>query len=138
MRLIKASWVGTALLAATALAATVANGGPLRGVAFAVAVGLFLAGCLLFVAAYARAVRRSREVVIGVAELFFLTSGVAPPEVRRALLGSFLAEVVVGLGTAIARPYSSLAAGTLAPLYGLSLCGLWAARNGAFPPRPQK
>ena len=42
----------------------------------------------------------------------------------------------VALGAAIARPYSSLAAGTLTPLYGLALCGLWAARYGTFPPRP--
>ena len=48
---------------------------------------------------------------------------------------SLAVEVVVALGAAIARPYTSLAAGTLVPVYGLALCGLWAARHGTFPPR---
>ena len=138
MKIIRASWIGTAVFAVTAFAAVVASGGPVRGIAFAVAVALFLAGVVAFVAAYARAVQRSREVVIGIAELFFLAGGVATPDVRLSLLGALFLQVAVGLGTAIARPYSTLAAGTLAPVYGLGLCGLWASRHGAFPPRPPK
>jgi hypothetical protein len=119
----------------TAIAAAAAPGA-LGGVAFAVSVGLFAAGCGAFALAYTRAVGRSRGEQISVAGLFFLTGGVAPDDVRRSLLGSFAVEVVVALATAIARPYTSLAAGTLVPLYGLSLCGLWASRHGTFPPRP--
>ena len=108
----------------------------LGGVAFAVAVVLFAAGCAAFVAAYARALGRSRRDLIAVGNLFFLTGGTAPAPVRRNLLGSLTVQAVVALATAIARPYSALAAGTLVPVYGLALCGLWAARHGTFPARP--
>lgn len=138
MTITQAAWAGTAVFGATAVAAAAVADSPLEAVAFVVAVAMFMAGCLAFVAAYTQAVRRSREVAIGIAQLFFLSGGVAPPDVQRSLLGAFGVQVAIGLGTAIARPYSSLAAGTLAPVYGLGLCGLWAARYGAFPPRPQK
>jgi hypothetical protein len=131
----RASWWGTALFTATSAGAAAAPETALQGVAFVVAVGLFLAGCGIFAAAYNQAVRRSRQSVIGVTQLFFLTGDSAPADVRRSLLGAFGLQVAVALGAAIARPYSSLAAGTLTPLYGLALCGLWAARHGAFPRR---
>ena len=140
MTIVKASAVGTAAFTVSALAGAAVGGGPLRAAAFVVAVALFAAGCVAFVAAYTQAVTRSREVAIGIGELFFLSGGVAAaaPGVKRALLWSLVVQVAVALGTAIARPYTSLAAGTLAPVYGLGLCGLWAARYGAFPPRPPK
>ena len=129
----KAAWYGTAAFGATAVAATVAD--ELDPLALVVDVVLFGAGCVAFVAAYLRAVCRSRSDSIAVTSLFFL-AGSAPPEVRRSLLGALAVQVVVALATAIARPYTILAAGTLVPLYGLGLCGLWAARHGTFPPRP--
>lgn len=138
MTITQASWAGTGVFGVTAVAGVAVDGGPVRAVAFAVAVALFVGGCVAFAAAYARAVRRSREVAIGIGELFFLAGGVAPPDVRRSLLGAFAAQIAIGLGSAIARPYTTLAAGTLAPLYGLGLCGLWAARHGVFPPRQPK
>ncbi len=131
----RAAWLGTAAQGVTSAAAAAVPEAPFEVTAFVVAVALFLAGCVLFVAAYTQAVRRSREVVIGVAQLFFLTADSAPPDVRRSLLGAFGLQVALALGAAIARPYSSLAAGTLAPVFGLGLCGLWAARYGTFPPR---
>ena len=133
--IVRASWWGTGAFAMTALAAAAAPDA-LAVPAFVVAVALFLAGCVAFVAAYARAVRRSRQDLIGVANLYFLTGGVAPADVRRNLFGAFGIQVAVALATALARPYSSLAAGTLVPVYGLGLCGLWAAFHGTFPPRP--
>lgn len=99
-------------------------------------VALFAAGCALFLRAYLLAVERSRTESIGVGGLYFLTGGVAPPEVRRVLLGAVVAQSVVALGTAVARPYTNLAAGVLVPVFGLGLCGLWGARFGTFPPRP--
>jgi hypothetical protein len=128
----RAAWWGTAAFAVTAVAAAAAT--DLEPVAFAVAVIMFAAGCVAFGAAYVRAVGRSRTDRIAVTSLYLL-AGSAPPAVRRSLLGALAAEVVVALGTAIARPYTSLAAGTLVPIYGLGLCGLWAARHGTFPPR---
>ncbi len=138
----KASWWGTGIFSATALAASVVGGlgsndaltRVVEAVAFAVAVGLFLAGCVLFLAAYARGVARSRTDEVAVTNLFFLPGGV-PSGVRRSLFGSLAVQVIMALGTAIARPYTSLAAGALVPMYGLGLCGLWSARHGTFAPR---
>ena len=131
--ILRASWAGTAVFAVTA-AVGVAVEGALAWVAFAVAVALFVAGCIAFVWAYAVAVRRSRTDEIAVAGLYLL-SGSAPKEVRRQLLGSLAVEVVVALATAAARPYTIAATGILAPVYGLGLAGLWAARHGTFAPR---
>jgi hypothetical protein len=129
--------VGTALFALTASAAVVAPDA-LEPPAFVVAVGRFFAGCVAFVLAYSRAVGRSRRELISVADLFFLAGGSAPSGVRSSLLGSLGLEVAIALASAFARPYSSLAAGTLVPVYGLGLCGLWASRYGTFPPRPDE
>ncbi len=130
--MIKAAWYGTAVFTVTAVAGTIAK--PVRPVALVVDLGLFIAGIVTFIAAYVRAVNRSRTESIAVTSLYFL-AGSAPADVRRTLLGALVAQVVVALATAIARPYTIMAAGTLVPLYGLGLCGLWAARHGTFPPR---
>lgn len=118
------------MLAATAAAAVATAGA--RPVAAAVALGLNGVGVVVFFWAYAIAVNRSRRDAIGIGGLFFLAGGVAPAPVRRALLGSLATQVAVGVGTAAARPFTSLAFGVLAPLYGLALTGLWAARRGRF------
>jgi hypothetical protein len=107
---------------------------PLAWVGFAVSLTLFVIGCIVFVWAYALAVGRSRTDEIAVTSLFLL-SGSAPAAVRTQLLGSLAVEVVVAFGTAAARPYTIAASAILAPVYGLALCGLWAARHGTFPPR---
>lgn len=130
----RASWWGTGAFTVTAAAAVTDRSAVLQAVAFAVAVALFLAGCVLFFAAYARGVARSRTDEVAVTTLYFL-AGAVPPGVRRSLLGSLGVEVAVALATAIARPYTSLAAGALVPMYGLGLCGVWSARHGVFPPR---
>ncbi len=107
-------------------------------------VVLFLAGCVIFVLAFLRAAERSRTDAIGIGGLFFLAGDVAPAGVRRRLIGALVVQVVVGLATAAVRPYTNLAAGTLVPVLGLGLCGLWAARYGRFgpraspPPRPRR
>lgn len=106
-----------------------------RPLAAAVALALNAAGVAAFFWAYGVAVRRSRSDAIGIGGLFFLAGGVAPRPIRRALLGALVVQVVVGLSAAAARPFTSLAFGVLAPLYGLSLVGLWAARHGRFPRR---
>lgn len=132
-----ASW-GTAAFVATALAAAAVPEPPAQVPAFVVAVVLFAAGCGAFVLAFARAVARSRTELIGVTDVFFLAGETAPRAVRRHLLGLLAVQVVVALATAVARPYSSLAAGTLVPVYGIGLCGLWAARHGTFSARPDR
>jgi hypothetical protein len=130
----RASWVGTGIFVVTAVAA-VAAPSTFEPEALAVAAGLFAAGCGLFVWAFFVTAGRSRTAEMELAQIWFLMGPPTPPEVRRSLLGSFAVEVVAGLATAGARPYTSLAAGVLVPVYGLALCGLWAGRHAAFPPR---
>ena len=131
-RIIRWSWLGTAIFAVTAIGDVVT---PVFKVpAFVVAVAMFAGGTGLFLAALVIAARRSRDAEIGMGGLFFL-QGAAPPAVQRHLLGSLAAEVAVAFATASARPYTSLAFGILAPLYGLGLAGLWGARHGTFGPR---
>jgi hypothetical protein len=85
--------------------------------------------------AYAVAVGRSRTDLIGIGGLFFL-AGSAPRSVQRPLIASLVAEVVIAGVTASTRIYTPLAFGVLVPMYGLGLMGLWGARFGTFPPRP--
>jgi hypothetical protein len=132
--IIRASWAGTIAFSVSAVATAVA---PHTFVAVGVGVSLllFFVGIGLFLWAYAVAVNRSRTDLIGLGGLFFLV-GSAPRGVQRSLLGSFGVEIVVGLVTAAIHPFTPLAFGVLAPMYGLALCGLWAAKWGTFPPRP--
>lgn len=131
----RADWWGTGVFTATAVGAVLADGAA-DAIALVLAVALFATGCVVFVWAYAVVVGRSRREQIGVAEVYLLTGGTAPPPVKRRLMGALGTQVAVALGTSIAQPYTSLAAGTLVPLYGLALCGLWSARHATFPPRP--
>ena len=128
----RASWAGTVLFGVGAVAGIVAPG-PLQWLGFAVSLALFVVGCVVFVWAFALAVTRSRTDEIVVSSLYLLAG--APVPVRVQLFGSLAVEVVVAFGTAAARPYTIAATAILAPVYGLGLCGLWAARYGTFPPR---
>jgi hypothetical protein len=133
-RIVQASWAGTAVFTVASALGVVAPS-PFSGVSSAVSVALFVGGCGVFVVAFLHAVRRSRTDDITVAMLFFLMGGGTPRPVRRHLLASLAVEVVVAVVAATARPFTSQATGVLAPMWGLSLCGLWAARHGRFNPR---
>ena len=135
--IVRASRWGTAVFVVMSLVAAVAPdtfGTP----ALVLDVALFVAGCVLFGLAFVRAAGRSRTDAIGIGGLFFLAGDVAPPGIRRRLVGALVVQAVVGLATAGVRPYTNLAAGTLVPVFGLGLCGLWAARHGRFGPRPRR
>lgn len=134
-RIVQASWLGTAAFTVAATAATVAP----DALAVPVAVFdvfLFVVGTVAFLAAFGRAVGRSRHEVLSVAGIFLL-AGSAPRPMQWRLLGALGVQVVVAVVTASIRLYTSLAFGMLVPMYGLGLAGLWAARHGSFPPRPQ-
>ena len=131
----RASWGGTAVFVVTAVAAAVAPSA-FKPLALAVAIALFAGGCGVFLWSLLLVAGRSRTELVELAQVWFLTGTPTPPAVRRSLLASLGVQVAAGLATAAARPYTSLAAGVLVPVWGLGLCGLWAARHGAFPPRP--
>jgi hypothetical protein len=134
---VRASLAGTVVFVASAVTATAVEAA--RPVAAAVALLLFAAGIGLFFWAYAVAVGRSRTDAIGIGGLFFLAGeGTAPTSVKRALLGPLAVQTVVGIATAAARPFTSLAFGVLVPLFGLALTGLWGARHGRFGPRAHR
>jgi len=126
----------TVLFLVTSLVAVVAG-----GVAAAVMAGfdlvLFALGALAFVRTLLVAAERSRTEQLSVAGIWFL-SGSAPKDVRAWLLGALGAQVVIALVAASLRPYSAVAFGILVPMFGLGMCGLWAARSGTFPPRPSR
>lgn len=132
--IVQASWAGTLAFAGSAGLATVEASADV--LALVVALVVFAAGTAAFTAAFVIAVRRSRTEEIVVPSLFFL-QGSAPAPVRRLLLASLAVEVVAAFVTAAVRPNTSLAFGILAPMYGLGLMGLWAARHGTFPLRPR-
>jgi hypothetical protein len=130
--IMKASWIGTAVLLVTSVLAVTVESFDL--IAAIVSLLMFAAGTVIFLWAYAIAVGRSRTVEIGIGGLYFL-AGTAPNSVRVHLLGSLGAEVVIAAAAAATRPYSSVAFGILAPMWGLGLAGLWGARYGQFSPR---
>jgi hypothetical protein len=132
--IVRASWAGTALLTVASTLGVVASR-PFLGVSTVVSFALFFGGCVVFIAAFLRAVSRSRTDEITVAMLFLLMGNGTPAPVRRRLFASLALEVSVAVAAATARPFTSQAAGVLAPMWGLSLCGLWAARHGHFEPR---
>lgn len=121
------------MFAATAVIAVFVDA--LRPVATGVALILFAAGSALFLWAFAIAVGRSRTDAIGIGGLYFLAGDTAPRGVRRPMMASVATQTVVALGTATARPFTSLAFGILVPVFGLGIAGLWGARHGRFEPR---
>jgi hypothetical protein len=131
----KSSWIGTGVFVVTALAAAAAPS-TFEPLALVVAATLFAGGCAVFLWSFFVVAGRSRTDEMELAQIWFLSGPPTPGPVRRSLLGSLAVEVVVGLGTAAIRPYTSLAAGALVPMWGLGLCGLWAARHASFPARP--
>lgn len=125
----RASWTATAVFALTAIGGDLAR--PLRGLGAFVAVVMFVGGAGLMFAALVIAAGRSRTKNVSIGGVFFLVES-APRDVQTQLLGSLAVQVVVGVATAAARPYTGAALGVLAPLAGLGFAGLWGARHGAF------
>lgn len=100
-----------------------------------VSLAMFAAGIVTFLLAYARAVQRSRTDLIGMGGLYFL-AGSAPRRVQKLLLGALAVQLVVGFTAASLRIFTPVAFASLAPMFGLGMCGLWASRHGVFLPRP--
>jgi hypothetical protein len=123
-------WVtGVFLVASAAAAAVSALGTPVA----VLDIALFVAGCGIFLLAYAVAVARSRVDQLSLSGVFFLT-GSAPREVAWRLRLALGLQIAGALVAALLRP-EPLAFGVLVPVFGLAMVGLWGARHGAFPPR---
>lgn len=99
-----------------------------------VALVLFAAGCVAFGRAYALAVRRSRREQLSTPAVFVQMPG-APPTLRIEYRVVTLLQFAAGLAGASLRPFSALAFGILAGVYGLGLTALWGATHGSFPRR---
>jgi len=134
-RIIQASLGGTGLFAVTAIPAA-AGVEAFKFPAAVVSLVLFLVAIPMSLLALARAAVRTarQEDRVTVGGLFFL-QGSAPRPVRRLLLGSLVAAVVVTVFTLSAEPF-----GVLQPVFPLSLCAFWGARHGTFPriPEPER
>lgn len=139
--IVRLDLVGTAAFAVSAVVSAVVFTNPLRIAGVVVALVLFSIGVVAFLWSYWTAVQRSRTDNIAVAQLYFLASGSAPKRTKLTMNLSLLAQLVIGLGTAIARSTtdgragSTLAFGILVPMFGLGLNGLWCSRYGQFAPR---
>jgi ribosome-associated toxin RatA of RatAB toxin-antitoxin module len=93
--------------------------------------GVGLAACCV---AYLTAAQRSRSEEVTVQSAFLL-AGSAPIRVRRDLYGALAAQVVLAVTAAGVRPFTPVAFGVLAPMWGLGAMAMWGARYGSFPPR---
>jgi len=100
-----------------------------------VSVVLFVVGTGALLWAYALGVARSRTDVVSIPGLFFLAGTAAPRDVRRPFRIALVVEIVAVVVAAAIRPYSEVAFGILAPMFGLGLMGMWGGRHGAFPPK---
>lgn len=125
----------TAVFTVATLVAAIGDTRSLRIATAVLDVVLFVVGCVLFLVALYVGAQRSRERVITMSGLWFL-SGSAPPRVRTVLLANVAVQTVVAFVGASIRFGSSLAFGILVPTLGIALCGLWGARHGMFPERP--
>ena len=130
--IIRWSWIGTVAFAISATAAAIRPSW-FDAAALVVALVLFAVGIVTMLWAFAIAVNRSRVDAIGVGGLFF-GAGSTPRSVQLHILGALAIQVVVGFATASARPFTSLAFGTLVPIFGIGMMGIWTARNGVFEP----
>ena len=95
-----------------------------------VALVLFFVAIGAFVYAFVLAAARSADGDnVAVANLFFL-QGSAPRAVQRQFLAIFGVCLLVAVATVVWAPF-----GFLVPMLPVGLAGVWAARDGTFPPR---
>lgn len=143
---VRADVIGTGVFVVVALIAVIWQGQRMSQVAMAaVSMVLFAAGAFTGLAAYVRALERSRIDEIGVANLYLLTGRTAPRGVKRTMTLALGVQVVVGLAGAIVgavglglEEVNTLAFGILVPMFGIGLNGYWAVRHGTFGPRLDK
>lgn len=129
--LVNVAFAGTGVVVGTAIAAAILPDA-FGLVHAAVSCLLFAVGTGALLCAYALGVARSREDAVTISGLFFLSGGVAPDDVRRPMRIALAVQVVAVVAAAAVRPYSDVAFGILAPMYGLGLMAMWGGRHGVF------
>lgn len=132
--LLAASWAGTVIFVISSVLGVIGEGGDNGtpgNIHRVVSLALFAIGCLAFISAFLTGVERSRVSEIAVSNLFFL-AGSAPRTIRVHLFASLAIQVIVAVVAASVRPYTLVAFGILAPMYGLGVAGLWGAEHGVF------
>jgi hypothetical protein len=72
---------------------------------------------------------------VTLAGLFFLSGGSAPPDVSKRFRIALAVQVVVVVVAASIRPFTEVAFGILAPMFGLGLMAMWGGRHGSFTAR---
>jgi hypothetical protein len=133
-RALEIDLVGTiALLVVTVLAA-VSDADAIAVAGLVVAGLLFLGGCGAFAVGFVRAAGRSREEVVDLAGLFYLT-GSAPTAARRWFLGLWFSQIAIAvIAIAVSRPPFAV----MAPIWGIGVITWWASRHATFPARPPR
>jgi hypothetical protein len=130
--IVRASWASVAFFAVTAIPA--ASGvDAFAGIAIGISLALFAASLVAWTWAFAIAVVRSANGDDVVVANMFFTVGDAPKEVRRQLFAALGVSLLVAAGTVAGEPF-----GALVPMLPLGFVGLWAARHGSFPRRPEQ
>jgi hypothetical protein len=135
--LVNAVFLGTGLLVGTSVAGAAAPDS-FETLHAAYSCLLFAIGTGAMLWAYALGVSRSRTDAVDVLGLFFLAGGVAPVEVRRPLRIALVVQIVAVVAAAAIRPFTPVAFGVLAPMFGLGMMGVWGGRYGTFPPRVER
>lgn len=121
----------TVLFGFATLAAAALGGDAVVLVNLVVCAALFVVGSLIWMWGFVRAAARSRDDVVDLAGLFYLT-GTAPSSVRRYFLGAWFAQMVIA---ALAIPFTSPPFGVMVPVFGIGVLTLWGASRGTFPAR---
>ncbi|MFI5045855.1 MAG: hypothetical protein ACHQIG_02230 [Acidimicrobiia bacterium] len=122
-------WVANMLFFVTAVPSA-AGVDAFEGPAIVVALVLFFISIGAFAYAFVLAAARSANGEnVAVANLFFL-QGSAPRAVQMQFLAMFGVCVVIACATVVWAPF-----GVLVPMLPVGLAGVWAAREGTFPPR---
>jgi len=141
-RIVRANLILTAIFGATAAYAAIDFSTTAQWIGAVTAMSLFTIGVFAFLWSYWLAVQRSRFDEITIGPLYLLLGPGIPKRIRRTMLLTLVAQVVIATITTFARrdgpdgnPGSSLAVGFLVPMMGFGFNGLWAVTHATFPPR---
>ncbi|HET8930657.1 MAG TPA: hypothetical protein VFN21_08375 [Acidimicrobiales bacterium] len=130
---VRVAVVGTALFTIAQIVASIAPRGATGLVAVVFSLVLFAAGSVAFVGAFVVAAGRSRDNRVTIAGVVWLTNA-APVTVARTLRIALVVQSGVALVTAGIRPFSAVAFGILAPMFGLGCIAWYGARHGTYAP----